>query len=467
MKTTLSVIILFCSFVFVSAQTVAVTAKVDRRIELTSIVARLAEYNEYKRDDFKSYAADVDAYFAKHKNHAAVEYARKMRQSNGIGYDAVPSLALHLNPNLTPKFPFSETAPDKRWGKTSGEEFARKLQQFYRDTNSEAFFAAHAELYKTTEQKMQNVINKVNFAWYKNFYGEVPRGSFNLYIGLLNGGNNYGPKVVYPNGKEELYAVIGAWKMDEKGLPVFVEEEFLPTIIHEFNHSFINHLVREREKQLQPSGEKIYQPVAEKMTRLAYGTWKTMLDESLVRAAVARYLFDHGETEKAAAELVNQRNLGFLWIDELFVLLGTYENSRKSYPTFRSFLPLIEAYTIDLAKRIDDKAKYFAARQPRIVALEPFANEAPDVDPQITEITFVFDQPLAGKGASISLGSLGRAGYPVEKALNYSPDRTKFTVQVKLKPDTQYEFVVTGNSFRSADGYPLQNHVVKFKTRKE
>jgi hypothetical protein len=466
MKILLSLIFFLGCFVYVDAQTAVVTAKVDRRIELTSIIARLADYKEYVRNDFKSYADEVDAYYAKYKNHPAVEYARKVRQSNNISFDAVPSLAVHLNQNLTPKFLFSDDAPDSRWGKRAAEEFAELLRQFYKETNSEAFFDSQAERYKTAEQRMQTVIQKIDFAWYKNFYGEVPRGTFNLYVGLLNGGMNFGPKVVHPDGKEELFAVIGAWKTDEKNLPVFADD-FLPTIIHEFNHSFINHLVYAREKQFLPSGEKIYQPVAEKMAKLAYGNWKTTVVESLVRAAVIRYLFDHGEFEKASAELLNERNKGFLWIDELFVLLGTYENSRRLYPTFRAFLPVIEGYAVDLAKRIGEKAKYFARRQPRVISIDAFANGAEDVDSRLTKITFTFDQPLEGKGYSINLGSLGRAGYPLEKAVGYSEDRTKFTVEVKLKPDTQYEFVVTGASFKSVDAFPLQNYVVKFKTKKE
>lgn len=475
MKIILSAIFLLAfSFVQINAQTlkpvkdktVMVTAKVDRRIELTSIIARLAEYGEYQRDDFKSYTSDVDKHFAKYKNHPAVEFARKVRTSNSIAFDAVPSLAVHLNPNLTPKFAFSDSAPDRRWGKQAAEEFTKLLQKFDKDADCEAFFKSHAGLYKIAEQRMQEVISKVDFAWYKNFYGEVPKGSFNLYVGLLNGGMNFGPKVVYPDGREELFAIIGAWKMDEKGLPVFADD-FLPTIIHEFNHSFINHLVDAREKQFQPNGEKIFQPVAEKMAKMAYGTWETTIVESLVRAAVIRYLFDHQKFEKVSAELINERNNGFLWIDELFVLLGTYENSRKLYPTFRSFLPLIEGYTADLAKRIDEKAKNFERRQPRIVSIDDFANGAEDVDSRLTRITFTFDQPLEGKGYSINLGAGGRAKYPIEKVVGYSADRTKFTVEVKLKPDWEYEFAVTGNSFRSIDGYPLQNTIVKFKTKKE
>ena len=42
----------------------AVAAKVDQRVELMSIVARLAGYEEYVNNQFKSYAADVDSYFA-------------------------------------------------------------------------------------------------------------------------------------------------------------------------------------------------------------------------------------------------------------------------------------------------------------------------------------------------------------------------------------------------------------------
>ena len=216
------------------------------------------------------------------------------------------------------------------------------------------------------------------------------------------------------------------------------------------------------------SGEKIFKPVAEQMTRQAYGHWKIVITESLVRAAVARYVFDHQDAEKTSAELINQRNRGFLWIDELFVLLGTYENNRKTYPTFRAFLPIIEGYLIDLARRIDDKAKDFQKRQPRVVAVEPFASGAQDVDPKITQLTLTFDQPLEAGRYSFSVGAGGRERYPLEKVVGFSADRTKITVAVKLKPDSEYEFIATGNAFRSAaDGYPLQNYVVKFKTAKE
>lgn len=149
------------------SQSVAIRAKVDRRIELTSIIARLAGYNEYIRNDFKSYTAEIDEYFGKHKNHPAVEFARKVRETNSVSYDAVPSLAVHLNQNLTPKFAFSDKAPDERWGRQNAEEFAKLLQQFCRDADCESFFSSHAAMYRTAEERMQAVISQVDFAWYK------------------------------------------------------------------------------------------------------------------------------------------------------------------------------------------------------------------------------------------------------------------------------------------------------------
>jgi hypothetical protein len=448
----------------------SVIAKIDQRVELMSIIARLAEYKEYVRNDFKLYADAVDRHFEKYKNHAAVEFAKKIRESNGVSFDAVMNMAVHLNslPALTPRVTFSEQIPDKRWGKEAAEQFARLLRQFYQDADCENFFKSHRHIYRIAEQRFQQLLGKVNFDWYKGFYGEVPKGTFNLYIGLLNGGGNYGPKVVHADGIEDLYAIIGTWQIDSEGLPLY-NERILPTIIHEFNHSFINHLVYERKEQLRAAGEKVYQLVASKMKRLAYDNWETTIVESLVRAAVIRYLLkNESRLETAYKELLRDQINGFLWIEELVALLGAYENSRGSYPTLRSFLPLIEGYYKDLAERVDYKIKIYHESMPRVIAIAPIANGAQDVDPSISELTFTFDKPLDTKaGYSINFGQSGKEHYPVEKVVGYNETGSTFTIQVKLKPDWNYEFVLTDRSFRGKDGYPLLPYVVNFKTKRQ
>lgn len=444
-------------------QRFAVTASVDERVELTSIVARLADYEEYVNDQFKNYAADVDRHFAKYKHHPAVEFARSVRESDGVSFNAIASFAVHLKPDLTPKIAFTDNFPDPRLGKENSEKFARLLKAFYKDAECSAFFSSHGEMYKLAAARMQKIVDKVDFSWYRKFYGEDPKGSLDLWVALLNGQMNFGQKVIFPNGREEMFALIGTSNVDEKGIPVFTDS-VLPTIIHEFNHSFINHLIDGHEKELKVSGEKIFGPVAEKMARIAYGDWKTVLLESVVRAAVIRYLTEHGETEKAARRLTEERNNGFLWVDELTVLLGTYSNSRLLYPTFRAFIPLLEGYFTDLSGRIESKVKNFEALLPRVISIDAFANGAQDVDPKLSQITFTFDRALVGNAQSISYSNSDQ--YPIEKMIGYNSDRTKFTVQLALKPDREYDFTLTGVAFLSPDGYPLQTYQVKFRTRK-
>jgi len=445
-----------------------VTAKVDERVELLSIVARLAGYEEYVNNQFKLYANDVDSYFDRYKQHPAVQFAIKIRGTNHIGYDAVMAMAVHLNspPALTPRIAFTNQVPDPRWGKDTAEQFVALLQQFYKDTHCDRFFQAHADVYRATEQRFQLITGKVDFDWFRRFYGESPKGTFNLYIGLLNGGGNFGPKLVYPDGTEDRYAIIGTSKVDGEGLPIYGDNT-LSLIIHEYNHSFINHLVFEHEQQLSAAGEKVFRPVAERMKFQAYESWQVTLIESLVRTGEIRYKFEHdADPHTAYQAITRERGIGFLWIEELSALLGTYENSRSSYPTFRSFFPIIVGYFIDLSKRIEYLARRLDELSPRVDSMSPFPNGAQDVDPNTTRLTFTFDRPLDTKGGySFDIGSGGNAHWPIEKVLGFNETGSTFTIQVKLKPDWEYEMVLTGRGFRTKDGYPLQPYPVKFRTK--
>lgn len=445
-----------------------VTARVDERVELLSIVARLAGYEEYVNNQFKLYADDVDKHFGKYGQHPAVQFARKIRESNQIGFDAVMAMAVHLNPppSLTPRVAFTDKVPDPRWGRDAAEQFARLLQQFYKDADCESFFRSHAELYRTAEQRFRSVTDKVDFDWFRRFYGEVPGGSFNLYIGLLNGSGNYGPKVVHPDGTEDRYAIIGTSDVDNTGLPVYGDDS-LSLIIHEYNHSFINHLVFENERQLSAAGEKVFRPVAEKMNLLHYDSWQIALIESLVRTGEIRYKFEHNAQPQVAYEaIMGERGLGFLWIEELSALLGTYENSRVLYPTFRSFFPVVVGYFGDLSKRIEYMAARFDELSPHVAGTSPFPNGAQDVDPNTTRLTFTFDRVLAKDGYSFNSGPGGDAHNPFGKIIGFNETGSAFTIQVKLKPDWDYSLVVTGRGFRTKDGYPLQPYTVRFRTKK-
>jgi hypothetical protein len=87
------------------------------------------------------------------------------------------------------------------------------------------------------------------------------------------------------------------------------------------------------------------------------------------------------------------------------------------------------------------------------------------VSPSTKEIKIDFSAAM-GRGTAVDYGPGGQDSYPVTGQVGFSPDKKSFTFKVSLQPGTDYDFVITGGGFRSADGYPLVNYTVKFKTGK-
>lgn len=317
---------------------------VDKRIELLSIVFRLAGNWEYNDDQYKSYIADIHQHFDPYSEHELIAFARKLRDNNGVSFDAVMKMAIHLSPppELNPVVPFTEDIPERRWGKDPAIKFVKLLQQFYADARCDAFFAAHEQLYKTVPERFNKVYRALDITWYQQYYGVQPNGRLIVVLGLGNGCGNYGPKIIWPDGREDNYAIMGICPLDSLGDPEYNTDNNLPTLIHEFNHSYVNHLTDQYKPEFQSSGEKLYGIVKERMRRQAYGNWQTMLNEALVRASVVRYYLNHdSDTGVAIAKMITEFNNGFFWINDLVNCLGDYEANRTKYPTLESYMPVL------------------------------------------------------------------------------------------------------------------------------
>jgi hypothetical protein len=230
---------------------------VDKRTELLSIVFRLAGNFEYNDDIYRSYVSDIHSHFDQYKDHPLIAFATKMRNKNGVSFDAVQAMAIHLEqpPALNPVIPFSAEVPEKRWGKENADKFVELLKQFYTDARCEEFFAKHDGLYKTAQERYIPVYNALDVHWFGQYYGVQPEGSRNIVIGLGLGGGNFGAKVNFPGGKEDTYAIMGTWSIDSTGNPVYTVGNNLPTIIHEFNHSSVNPLTKKHENEFEQPGK--------------------------------------------------------------------------------------------------------------------------------------------------------------------------------------------------------------------
>ena len=458
------------------AQRDRVLVRVDPRVELMSVIFRLAGNPEYNKGRVDVYTKAVDAHFEKFKDHAVVRAASNLRRVSGVSHDACMSLAVHLTDagELLERVPFDPrpVGLDKRWKLAAARGFLKQARQFAKEAEFDGFLKAHQELYQTAVGRMQKVLDEhARLAWFDRFFGARPQARFELALGMLNGGQCYGARVRQADGKEELYCVLGVWLTDADGLPKF-DLSTVDIVVHEFCHSYCNALVDKHADKLRGPATKMFPHVESAMRAQAYGRWEIMMYESLVRACVVRYLLAADgnrvagnqveRTQAARKQVAADQQRSFLWMGQLASLLERYEEQRDEYETLDDFMPKVieffESYSVKFAEQM--------AKAPKVVSMTP-KNGARGVDPKLREIQVTFDRPMLDSYWSVVGG--GPHFVELTGAVHYDEKRTTFTMPVKLKPDWRYEFWLNSprqTSFRSQKGVKLMPVRVVFWTGK-
>jgi hypothetical protein len=148
-----------------------------------------------------------------------------------------------------------------------------------------------------------------------------------------------------------------------------------------------------------------------------------------------------------------------------------YNNSRNKKAAIKEMIELDYADTAAVEKFLVN-SKYFPQslvqlhqayelKRPLVTGVSVWPNKP--VSPATKEIKIDFSAVM-GRSTAVDYGPGGRESYPVTGQIGFSPDKKSFTFKVDLQPDTDYNFIVTGGGFRSAEGYPLVNYTVKFRT---
>jgi hypothetical protein len=336
----------------------AVDVSVDPRVELFSIIFYLAGSPEYTQSKAPTYVQDVEEKFGSFREHDVVKLAQELRKSRGIGFDAPMSLAVHLKPGASlelamPIEPLPATL-DKRWRREDVENFLRDATDLARAAKFEEFFDAHRELYDHAAQRMRDTLAQhAKLNWFDEFFGTRSEARFHLILGMLNGGCCYGPRATVDR-RQEMYCILGVWNWDGAGEAQF-PESVVPTIIHEFCHSYANPCVDRHLDQLKDIGDRLVGSARQRMRRQGYGTGDTVLYESLVRACVARYRYANEGPDAGDAEVHQQEGLGFAWMPQLSDCLAEYETHRDQYSSLEAFMPKIVECLKDAADKLPQK----------------------------------------------------------------------------------------------------------------
>lgn len=111
--------------------------------------------------------------------------------------------------------------------------------------------------------------------------------------------------------------------------------------------------------------------------------------------------------------------------------------------------------------------KLYEKKRPHIIKIEPFQNGAKNVNPELKEIRITFSKEMIPGNYSINYSKRGVGFWPIKGIKGFENNDKTIVLSVDLKPNKEYEFIITNNSFKSKDGYPLKEneYPVKFKTK--
>lgn len=443
---------------------------VDTRVELLSIVFRLAGAPEYVNNDLAGYAAEVDRHFAPYRDHPVVQQARALRTTLGVSHDAVMMMAVHLGPlpGLAERAPFDDTTLvlHQRWRPAEARAFAVALRHFVVEAEAEAFFARQQALYDQTTVRLRAFVDRtIDPRWFEGFFGAAAGDRFVLVPALLNGGGSFGPRVAPVGGPEELWAIIGTWAHDSAGLPTFPESRAY-TIAHEFAHSFVNPVIARHRASFEGFATGC-EAVADLMAPQAYRCWKTVVDESVVRAASVAWARANLPAVEASQAEQTEHGRGFFWTAELADSLEAWRVEREPGTSWERDADRLGRWFVALGARIPAMRAAYDANRPRVVATS-IPDAATQVDPATTLLVVTFDRPMV-RGWSIQTldGPEGALAVPSFRSPRMSADSLRFEIEMELAPDTQYGFALNGpfgGGFRSVAGVPLAQTPLRFRT---
>jgi len=338
----------------VQAGGIGINVSVDPRVELVSIIFRLAGNKEYDACKIPKYDKDIEVYFEPYKEHPAVKFAAELRKKRGMGYNAPMALAVHVSgvPNLEELVPLNPHPAelDSRWRPAEARKFLEKARLFAKESHFGQFYSDHQPLYNTSVSDLTQLMeNQAHFEWFEDFFGQGTDPCLSVVLGMTNGSSSYGASVVI-EGRKHIYSMLGVWQCDPFGNPKF-SSGLVGTVHHELCHSYSNPIVYKYADKLQAAGQRMFTRLADKMRSQAYAEWQTMLCEYVVRACTIQYYKRYERPDTVERVIRYEINRGFIGMRELNEVVSKYEDEREKYPTFESFFPRVIEFFNEYSKK--------------------------------------------------------------------------------------------------------------------
>ena len=118
-------------------------------------------------------------------------------------------------------------------------------------------------------------------------------------------------------------------------------------------------------------------------------------------------------------------------------------------------------------KPIDKEAliKEYKEKQPVLLGIAPFNNNEKQVSVSHKELIIKFSQEMVTDSYSIYYSKKDKEAYPGVEKPQFGKDQKSLVLKIDLKPNKEYEFVISNRKFLSKEGFPLpKNYKIRFRT---
>lgn len=463
MKKILTIAFITCWIIPCSAQ---LRASVDERIELTSIVFRLAEIPEYMNNNVTEYARSIDQWFQPYKNHPLIAFIKKMRAQNRIAYAAVTGSAPYLiieKGEVILNDSKSITLVDPRWTEEAFSEYVSLLNNFYAQSRFYEFFKSQKVLYSEGEKAMDRILEQIDVSWFETFYGKKV-GSPSIYLAMANGPHNY--SLDDPTSLSKYGIAIGCI-INPSALPQFADR-IIPVIIHEIGHNFSDPLIETYWSQVEIPFDKLYENSKIQLRRYAYGDPNTALMEWQNNLFMLMYLKEY-DPENFGYNLADMVRRGFIWMPRSVDFMKNFEENRSQFKIIDDFIPHISdfiIYTSDHSDQVLDEYEHIA---PYVVNIYPIPGSNLLSVENINEIRITFSEAMNTKSRGLEIIQDENLPFFANVHKAYWKDELTLIIPLTgfLTSNQEYGIRLNQNYISSLRNFGLANNVeIMYNTRK-
>ena len=311
-------------------------------VELMGLLWHIAGFQEYCNLGVESVALSANSFFASMMNHQAVRLA-KQYGALGIRYDAVTAYANQLIFNdvgdlvFDPDYLEGSNSSFDRWNNQQKDDMLAAVNDFYKKSNFHEWFVSTREEQQQAIASFKTVCN-MDYTWFDTFYGKNDKISSRIILSFMIGGSNNGISLKRKDGTFLLTPVIGSFYQPYGSGQMYFNGD-MNLVVHEFSHPYCNPLIEEIWSAISIKADEVYTGVESIMQSQAYGSAKTMMCETLVRASAIRYMISHDQMSEAADRIYQEESNGFMMIRCLVNTLEKYESNSDKYETLADFMP--------------------------------------------------------------------------------------------------------------------------------